>query len=240
MKLNEKNVTAYATCASPIDKDGYLHKKGEVNRGFQRRYFLLKGNLLFYFDKKGDKEPIGVIVLEGCTVELSSDAVESDSPNVFEIVFQGPGTRTYVLMADDHDDMEAWMKALQCANYDYKRLQVQELQRQLKELEDREARGEEGNVMNGAVGGWAPQPRVNPFDKDRFDPKRVAPKTGVNSRPRGPNHDPLPLHQSGGHPLPRLSNQPRLQQPISNQGQVRSLPHSTRLHFNRTEMGAVQ
>ncbi|KAI8491702.1 hypothetical protein Bbelb_305070 [Branchiostoma belcheri] len=214
MKLNEKNVTAYATCASPIDKDGYLHKKGEVNRGFQRRYFLLKGNLLFYFDKKGDKEPIGVIVLEGCTVELSSDAVESDSPNVFEIVFQGPGTRTYVLMADDHDDMEAWMKALQCANYDYKRLQVQELQRQLKELEDREASGEEGSVMNGAVGGWAPQPRVNPFDKDRFDPKRVAPKTGVNSRPRGPNRPPPPPPVRGPPPPPPIKPAPA---PTTNQ-----------------------
>ncbi|XP_078598707.1 uncharacterized protein LOC144874443 [Branchiostoma floridae x Branchiostoma japonicum] len=214
MKLNEKNVTAYATCASPIDKDGYLHKRGEVNRGFQRRYFLLKGNLLFYFDRKGDKEPVGVIVLEGCTVELSSDTVESDSPNVFEIVFQGPGTRTYVLMADTHDDMESWMKALQCANYDYKRLQVQELQRQLKEIEDREARGEEGDLLNGAVGGWAPQARVNPFDRDVFDPKRVAPKTGVNSRPRGPNRPPPPPPNRAARPPPPLKPPPA---PTTNQ-----------------------
>ncbi|XP_066293086.1 sesquipedalian-1-like [Branchiostoma lanceolatum] len=214
MKLNEKNVTAYATCASPIDKDGYLHKRGEVNRGFQRRYFLLKGNLLFYFDRKGDKEPVGVIVLEGCTVELSSDAIESDCPNVFEIVFQGPGTRTYVLMADNHDDMESWMKALQCANYDYKRLQVQELQRQLKELEDRGVRGDEGDLLNGAVGGWAPQPRVNPFDKDRFDPKRVPPKTGVNSRPRGPNRPPPPPPVRGPPPPPPIKPTPA---PTTNQ-----------------------
>lgn len=70
MKINEKNLCAYAVSSSPIDKEGYLHKKGEVNKAFQKRYFVLKGNLLFYFDKKDDKEPLGVIVLEGCTLGI--------------------------------------------------------------------------------------------------------------------------------------------------------------------------
>ena len=68
MKINEKNLCSFAVSATPVDKEGYLNKRGEVNRNFQRRYFMLKGNLLFYFDKKGDKEPVGVIVLEGCTI----------------------------------------------------------------------------------------------------------------------------------------------------------------------------
>lgn len=68
MKINDKNLCAYAVSASPIDKEGYLSKKGELNKAFQKRYFVLKGNLLFYFDKKGDKEPLGVIILEGCTL----------------------------------------------------------------------------------------------------------------------------------------------------------------------------
>ena len=59
---------------SPVDKEGWLLKKApdapSHGRGFQKRYFSLKGNLLFYFDKKGDKEPLGVIIMEGCTVEL--------------------------------------------------------------------------------------------------------------------------------------------------------------------------
>ena len=48
---------------------GWLWKRGEVNKNFQKRYFVLKGNLLFYFDKRLDKEPIGVIILEGWFVE---------------------------------------------------------------------------------------------------------------------------------------------------------------------------
>lgn len=69
MKINEKNLCAYAvSSAVAADKEGYLMKKGEVNKGFQRRWFVLKGNLLFYFEKRSDKEPLGVIILEGCSV----------------------------------------------------------------------------------------------------------------------------------------------------------------------------
>ena len=53
MRLNEKHLAAYATSNTAIDKKGILHKKGEVNKAFQKRWFVLKGNLLFYFEKKG-------------------------------------------------------------------------------------------------------------------------------------------------------------------------------------------
>lgn len=69
MKINEKNLCYFAT-SPPIDLEGWLQKRGEVNKSWQRRYFVLKGNLLFYFEKKGDREPIGVIILEGCTIGL--------------------------------------------------------------------------------------------------------------------------------------------------------------------------
>ena len=53
MRLNEKHLAAYATSDAAIDKEGILYKKGEVNKAFQKRYFVLKGNLLFYFERKG-------------------------------------------------------------------------------------------------------------------------------------------------------------------------------------------
>jgi hypothetical protein len=68
MKINEKNLAAFASSATPVDREGWLVKRGEVNKGYQKRWFVLKGNLLFYFEKRGDKEPVGVIVLEGCTI----------------------------------------------------------------------------------------------------------------------------------------------------------------------------
>lgn len=128
MKINEKNLCVFAS-TPPFDCEGFLNKRGEVNKAFQRRYFVLKGNLLFYFEKKGDKEPLGLIIVEGCTIELSE---ESDQ-YCFEIAFNG--NRTYVLSADSQEIMESWMKALTCAGYEYKKLVVAELQRQLEEID---------------------------------------------------------------------------------------------------------
>ena len=37
---------------------------------------MLRGNLLFYSERQGDREPLGVIILEGCTVELAEEETE--------------------------------------------------------------------------------------------------------------------------------------------------------------------
>ena len=126
MKLNDKNIASFAVCSSPVDKEGYLLKKGEEKKEFQRRWFVLKGNLLFYFQKKQDKEPLGVVVLEACSVQVSSHARYA-----FEIAFDGQGTRTYVLAADNDEEMQAWMKAISHASYEYLRSIVNELQRRV-------------------------------------------------------------------------------------------------------------
>lgn len=82
MKINEKTLLTFAN-SKPVDKEGYLMKRGEgekkiymenskistlidsktsqqpnnlfptVNKAFQKRWFVLKGNLLFYFEKRG-------------------------------------------------------------------------------------------------------------------------------------------------------------------------------------------
>ncbi|XP_033208441.1 sesquipedalian-1-like [Belonocnema kinseyi] len=132
MKVNEKNMVAFATSATPVDREGWLNKRGEVNRGYQRRWFVLKGNILFYFDRRGDKEPVGMIVLEGCRIELAEDEEQFG----FKIVFNGPNNRSYVLGAESQESMEQWMKALACASYDYMKLMVAELQRQLDTAEE--------------------------------------------------------------------------------------------------------
>lgn len=160
MKINEKNLAAFATSATPIDREGWLVKRGEVNKGYQKRWFVLKGNLLFYFEKRGDKEPVGVIVLEGCTIELAEDEDQFS----FKIVFHGPGNRSYILGADSQESMEQWMKALACASYDYMKLMVAELQRQLDEME-----AESAPVPADNESSPSPQPppraRHNPFNK---------------------------------------------------------------------------
>lgn len=131
MKINEKNLASFATCSSPVDKEGYLSKKGDV-KGYQRRWFILKGNLLFYFDKKQDKEPAGLIVLESCSVQASAG-----EKHAFEISFDGSGTRTYLLVADNDEEMQSWMRAVSHASYEYLKSIVIELQRQVDTITSR-------------------------------------------------------------------------------------------------------
>lgn len=68
-----------------------------------------------------DKDNIVVVELD-----------ENDAQFSFKIVFHGMGNRSYVLCADSQESMEQWMKSLARASYDYMKLMVTELQRQLK------------------------------------------------------------------------------------------------------------
>jgi len=76
MKINEKTLVSYCVSNTPSDREGWLVKRGEVNKAFQKRWCVLRGNLLFYSERQGDREPLGVIILEGCTVELAEEETD--------------------------------------------------------------------------------------------------------------------------------------------------------------------
>lgn len=71
-----------------------------------------------------------MIVLEGCVIELAENEQEN---YCFYINFLG--NRRYVLASDNQEDMESWMRALACAGFDYMKIMVSEMQRQLEEFE---------------------------------------------------------------------------------------------------------
>lgn len=167
MKINESTLITYATSTTcPTDKEGWLWKRGEVNKNFQKRYFVLKGNLLFYFEKRFDKEPIGVIILEGCTIELADEEQEMCA---FKLVFHGEGRRTYFLGADSQATVEEWMKFLASSSYDYMKLMVMELQQKLVEQEDLEKIQAQQKIsmenMNAPALTSSVTSRPNPFNK---------------------------------------------------------------------------
>jgi hypothetical protein len=66
---------------------------------------------------------------------LFAELAEDGEQFGFKIVFHGTGNRSYTLGAETQESMEQWMKALACASYDYMKLMVAELQRQLDEME---------------------------------------------------------------------------------------------------------
>ncbi|XP_043959225.1 sesquipedalian-1-like isoform X1 [Gambusia affinis] len=129
MKIDEKVVNYFESCNSPVDKEGYLSKKGEIKTSYQKRWFVLKGNLLFYKERPGDRDVIGVIVLEGCTVQLC----ESEEQFAFSLVWSEPGLRTYKFSAEDQASQESWIKALLSASHSYLALLVTDMEKQYRD-----------------------------------------------------------------------------------------------------------
>lgn len=89
---------------------------------------MLKGNLLFYKDRPADRDLIGVIVLEGCTVQLC----ESEERFAFSLVWSEPGLRTYKFAAEQQSVQESWIKALLSAHHGYLALLAMDLEKKYK------------------------------------------------------------------------------------------------------------
>ncbi|XP_030739929.1 sesquipedalian-1-like [Globicephala melas] len=123
MKLNQRSLAFHATCDAPADNAGFLYKKGGRHAAHHRRWSVPRGTMLFCFGDAAGREPVGVIILEGCTVEL----VEAAEEFAFDVRFAGARAHTYVLAAESQAAMEGWVKALSRASFDYLRLVVREL-----------------------------------------------------------------------------------------------------------------
>ncbi|XP_074854559.1 sesquipedalian-1-like [Carettochelys insculpta] len=128
MKLHETSLLGYARLPAAPDRQGQLCKKSLRSGTYQRRWCELRGNLLFYWERRGDREPLGLILLEGCTVELRESASE---PFTFEISCP-LGHRTYKLAAEDQASMEGWVRALSTASFAYLRALLTELEGQYR------------------------------------------------------------------------------------------------------------
>ncbi|KAK1794404.1 hypothetical protein P4O66_011281, partial [Electrophorus voltai] len=107
--------------------------QGEVNTSYQKRWFTLRGNLLFYRDRPGERVVIGVIVLEGCVAQLC----ESDEQFAFSLAFgsssAGESLRTYKFAAENQENQEAWVKAIHSAQHCFLSLLLQDLRQQYLE-----------------------------------------------------------------------------------------------------------
>ncbi|XP_006764339.1 PREDICTED: sesquipedalian-2-like [Myotis davidii] len=88
-------------------------------------------SFLFSFESREARAPLGLVVLEGCTVELAEAPVPEEF--AFTICFNAPGVRPYLLAADGPAAQEAWVKVLSRASFGYMRLVVRELENQLRD-----------------------------------------------------------------------------------------------------------
>ncbi|CAH2308274.1 Hypothetical predicted protein [Pelobates cultripes] len=113
--------------ASRPEKQGYLLKKGSRHASYQRRWFWLCGNLLLYWERAGDPQPLGLILLEGSSVYLRTSRMEYG----FCLCTV---SRVYKMAAECQQDLELWVRALLSANLGYTRALLWEVRGQYMAL----------------------------------------------------------------------------------------------------------
>lgn len=112
---------------------GYLEKRSTTNK-WQKRWFVLKNNCLYYFVKPEDDDPRVIIPLEGLLIRKIEATGSSSAPthpsSIFEIVdpyartiksvklqsSKGPsegGHERFVLMAANPEEADEWVNILQ-------------------------------------------------------------------------------------------------------------------------------
>ncbi|VDP79535.1 unnamed protein product [Schistosoma mattheei] len=127
--FNPKTVTNFLTYEKE-EKVGFLWKKrSEQKKSYKKRYFILCGNILAYFDKKLDKEPLGIIFLDCHIVEMLDDLKMA-------IRFRGPGelSRSYILKGETAEDIEDWMRAISRCSIEFITLTLEDLEDHYKAL----------------------------------------------------------------------------------------------------------
>jgi hypothetical protein len=93
---------------SVIGKSGYLLKKGEINKSWRLRWFVLQDDKLFYFKTSEQSKPIGFIPLDQTVVRKTT--MESEVKEFcFEIITKN---RIFQLAAKSKNDMMEWIKVL--------------------------------------------------------------------------------------------------------------------------------
>lgn len=99
------------------DREGILLKKGARNISYQRRWFILRGNLLFYLENQADHTPLGLILLENCRVEPRLGATEPYAFTILTPRVEGTAGRAYKLAAENQEELGAWLWALAGASW---------------------------------------------------------------------------------------------------------------------------
>ncbi|XP_070621378.1 rho GTPase-activating protein 25 [Erythrolamprus reginae] len=121
MAVDGKGSSTWLQAPNPLErplKTGWLKKQRSIIKNWQQRYFVLKGQHLYYYKEEEDLKPQGSLRLLGCTIRETASGSEEAGKFVFEIIpgLSGEPTRTgpdsFVLMANSQADMEEWVKLL--------------------------------------------------------------------------------------------------------------------------------
>nr|XP_013054693.2 rho GTPase-activating protein 25 [Anser cygnoides] len=99
-------------------KIGWLKKQRSIVKNWQQRYFVLKGQQLYYYKDEDDVKPQGCLSLQGSTIKEVAGNSEEGGKFIFEIIpgisgdLNRAGQDTCVLMATSQSEMEEWVKSI--------------------------------------------------------------------------------------------------------------------------------
>ncbi|KAF7238848.1 Sesquipedalian-1 [Varanus komodoensis] len=147
MKLHISSTFLSSYLSQPADRQGLLYKKSSRSASYQPCWCELRGNLLFYRERSGERGSLQLIILEGCTVELQESA---SKPYTFEIFYPDGllGSQSYKMAAENQETMEGWVRALSTAGCGYLRALVDELESQFQMLKNQSGSKVEGDPRN--------------------------------------------------------------------------------------------
>jgi len=86
---------------------GFLTKQGGSNKNWRKRYWVCEGYTLCYYKSQNQPTPLGIISLNGCTVEKAEDLGKDHCFQIYH-----PTRRTFFIFADTEENMLTWMDAI--------------------------------------------------------------------------------------------------------------------------------
>lgn len=97
---------------------GWLRKQGGFVKTWHSRWFVLRGDQLYYYKDEEETKALGSIFLPGNKVSEHPSSGEDGGKFLFEVIPGGDRERmtanheTYLLMASTQNDMEDWVKTI--------------------------------------------------------------------------------------------------------------------------------
>jgi hypothetical protein len=90
------------------DMEGWLYKQGDKYKTWNKRWFVLKANNLFYFKSPSAVRMKGIINLKGYRIEVD----ETIHVGKYCFMAHHPKERTFYFYTDFEKSMKEWLKAL--------------------------------------------------------------------------------------------------------------------------------
>jgi len=105
--MADKNISVASL--TPADFEGFMTKVGGGTKTWHKRWFVLKGNKLYYFKTKKDTEITGCVVLTAESFVRKEPSYKKKNKNTFAV---GTTTRIFYMYPDSQLETDQWVAVI--------------------------------------------------------------------------------------------------------------------------------